>query len=246
MHRFFTSPENIKDEKVILRGSDVVHIRTVLRLKRGDRIQVLDGRGNCYTVILTRVGRDQIESSINSKEDANNCESPLRICLGQGMVKGTGFDGIVRKSVELGVDRVVPVSADRCISKLSQEDATKKMDRWRRIATAASKQCGRSRVPGIGPKSATVKEFCFFNRESDLKLIFWEEERSIRIKDLSYKNQLKSAAILIGPEGGFSSKEVENAKKYGFQSVSLGPRLLRTDTAPLAAISILQDHWGDL
>ena len=120
------------------------------------------------------------------------------------------------------------------------------MDRWRRIATAASKQCGRSRVPGIGPKSATVKEFCFFNRESDLKLIFWEEERSTRIKDLSYKNQLKSAAILIGPEGGFSSKEVENAKKYGFQSVSLGPRLLRTDTAPLAAISILQDHWGDL
>ena len=209
----------------------------MLRLKRGDRIQVLDGRGNCYTVILTCVGRDQIESSINSKEDANNCESPLRICLGQGMVKGTGFDGIVRKSVVLGVDRIVPVSANRCIPK---------MDRWRRIATAASKQSGRSRIPGIGPKSATVKEFCFFNRESDLKLIFWEEERSTRIKDLSYKNQLKSAAILIGPEGGFSSKEVENAKKYGFQSVSLGPRLLRTDTAPLAAISILQDHWGDL
>ena len=246
MHRFFTTPENITDEKVILRGSDVAHVRKVLRLKRGDRIQVLDGCGNCYTVILSTVGHDTIECSINSKEDANNCESPLRISLGQGMVKGVGFDGIVRKSVELGVDNVVPVSANRCVSKLSQVDATKKMDRWQRIAIEASKQCGRSRVPDIGPKLATVKEFCFFYRESDLKLIFWEEERSIRIKDLSHKNQLKSAAILIGPEGGFSSKEVESSKKYGFQSVSLGPRLLRTDTAPLAAISILQNHWGDL
>jgi 16S rRNA (uracil1498-N3)-methyltransferase len=246
MHRFFTTPENITDEKVILRGTDVAHIRTVLRLKGGDRIQVLDGRGNCYTVILTTVWRDRIESTISLKEDASNCESPLRICLGQGMVKGTGFDGIVRKSVELGVDKVVPVSASRCISKLSQEDAAKKIDRWSRIAREASKQCGRSRVPDISPKSTTVKDFCFVNRESDLKLIFWEEERSLRIKDLLHKKQLNSAAILIGPEGGFSSKEVEVSRKYGFQSVSLGPRLLRTDTAPLAAISILQNRWGDL
>ena len=246
MHRFFTTPENITEEKVILRGTDVAHIRTVLRLKGGDRIQVLDGRGNCYTVILTTVGRDRIESTIFLKEDASNCESPLRICLGQGMVKGTGFDGIVRKSVELGVDKVVPVSASRCISKLSQEDAAKKIDRWSRIAREASKQCGRSSVPDIGSKSTTVKDFCFVNRESDLKLIFWEEERSLRIKDLLHKNQLNSVAILIGPEGGFSSKEVEISRKYGFQSVSLGPRLLRTDTAPLAAISILQNRWGDL
>ena len=246
MHRFFTTPENITDEKVILRGADVAHIRTVLRLKGGDRIQVLDGRGNCYTVILTTVGRDRIESTISLKEDASNCESPLRISLGQGMVKGTGFDGIVRKSVELGVDKVVPVSASRCISKLSQEDAAKKIDRWSRIAREASKQCGRSSVPDIGSKSTTVKDFCFVNRESDLKLIFWEEERSLRIKDLLHNNKLNSVAILIGPEGGFSSKEVEISRRYGFQSVSLGPRLLRTDTAPLTAISILQNRWGDL
>ena len=246
MHWFFTTPENITDEKLILRGSDVAHIRTVLRLKGGDRIQVLDGRGYCYTVILTTVGRDQIESTISLKENVSNCESPLRICLGQGIVKGTGFDGIVRKSVELGVDKVVPVSASRCISKLSREDAAKKIDRWSRIAREASKQCGRSSVPDIASKTTTAKDFCFVNRESDLKLIFWEEERSLRIKDLLHKNKLNSVAILIGPEGGFSSKEVEISRKYGFQSVSLGPRLLRTDTAPLAAISILQNRWGDL
>ena len=162
------------------------------------------------------------------------------------MVKGTGFDGIVRKSVELGVNKVVPVSASRCISKLSQEDVAKKIDRWSRIAREASKQCGRSRVPDIVSKSTTVKDFCFFNREAELKLIFWEEERSLRITDLLYKNQLNSIAILVGPEGGFSSKEVEISRNYGFRSVSLGPRLLRTDTASLAAISILQNRWGDL
>jgi len=246
MHRFFTNPENITDKKVIIRGTDVAHIRAVLRLKRGDRVEVLDGRGNCYIVTLTLVGRDQIESSINLKEDANNCESPLRICLGQGIVKGTGFDGIVRKSVELGVDKIIPVSANRCISKLSKDDSIKKIERWQRIAREASKQCGRSRVPMIIPKPSTVKDFCVFNQESDLKLIFWEEERSIRVNNLSSINQLKSAAILIGPEGGFSYTEVEISKKYGFQSISLGPRLLRTDTAPLAAIAILQNHWGDL
>jgi 16S rRNA (uracil1498-N3)-methyltransferase len=246
MHRFFITPDNITDDKVIILGTDVAHMRTVLRLKEGDRVQVLDGRGNCYTIILTKVSRDQIESTISLKEDASNCESPLRICLGQGMVKGTGFDGIVRKSVELGVDKIVPISATRSISKLSQEDSERKMNRWCRISREASKQCGRSSIPTIGPKSATVKEFCFTNRESDLKIIFWEEERSFRIKNLLHISKLKSAAILIGPEGGFSSKEVDVSREYGFQSVSLGPRLLRTDTAPLAAISIIQNHWGDL
>ena len=246
MHRFFTSPENIVDKKAILYGVDVSHIRTVLRLKKGDRIQILDGCGNCYTVTLTCLGRDNIESRIDLKEDANSCESPLMISLGQVMVKGTGFDGIVRKSVELGVDKIVPISATRSIAKLSQEDSERKINRWCRISREASKQCGRSSIPIIGPKSATVKEFCFTNRESDLKIIFWEEERSLRIKNLLHKSKLKSAAILIGPEGGFSSKEVDVSRKYGFQSVSLGPRLLRTDTAPLAAIAIIQNHWGDL
>jgi len=131
-------------------------------------------------------------------------------------------------------------------NKIISRGCCKKIDRWSRIAREASKQCGRSRVPDIGPKSTTVKDFCLVNRESDLKLIFWEEELSLRIKDLLHSDQLNSVAILIGPEGGFSSTEVEISRKYGFQSVSLGPRLLRTVTAPLAAISILQNRWGDL
>ena len=246
MHRFFTSPENIIDKKIILFGTDVSHIRTVLRLKRGDRIQVLDGCGNCYTVTLTCVGRDNIESRIDIKEDANSCESPLMISLGQGMVKGTGFDGIVRRSVELGVGEIIPVSSCRCVSKMSINDIKKKIERWSRIAREASKQCGRSKVPSVGPNATSVKDFCSANQNAGLKLIFWEEEQSIKIKDLPHKSQFGSVAVLIGPEGGFSLEEVEISRKYGFQSVSLGPRLLRTETAPLAAISIIQYHWGDL
>ena len=246
MHRFFTAPENITDKKAILRGTDVAHIRTVLRLKSGDRVQILDGCGNCYTVTLTRVEYDGIESCIDLQEEANDCESPLGICLGQGMVKGTKFDGIVRRAVELGVGQIIPVSANRCISKLSPEDTTKKNQRWQRIASEAAKQCGRSRIPGIGPKPISVKEYCHANREADLRLIFWEEERYTRIRDLPHGNDFKSAAVLIGPEGGFASSEIGNAMEYGFQSISLGPRLLKTDTAPLAVLSILQNQWGDL
>ena len=246
MHRFFTAPKNITDKKAVLRGTDVTHIRTVLRLKIGDRVQILDGRGFCYTVTLTHVGHDGIESRIDLKEDADDCESPLTICLGQGMVKGTGFDDIVRRAVELGVGQVTPVSANRCISKLSPENTSQKIQRWQRIANEAAKQCGRSRIPSISPKPISVKEFCHANCEADLKLIFWEEERSTRIRDLPHRNDFKSAAVLIGPEGGFTSGEIENATECGFHSISLGPRLLRTDTAPLAVISILQNHWGDL
>ena len=127
MHRFFTTPDNINDTTIILRGTDVAHIRTVLRLKKADRVKILDGRGNCYTVTLTHVGYDVIKSSIVFKENVDDCESPLRIILGQGMVKGNGFDNIVRQSVELGVETIVPVSAYRCISKISKEDALKKI-----------------------------------------------------------------------------------------------------------------------
>ena len=126
------------------------------------------------------------------------------------------------------------------------ENTKNKNARWQRIAREAAKQCGRSRIPDISPRPFSVKEFCYANREADLRLIFWEEERSTRMRDLPHRHDLKTAAVLIGPEGGFTSGEITNAIEYGFRSVSLGPRLLKTDTAPLAVLSILQNHWGDL
>ena len=166
--------------------------------------------------------------------------------LGQGLVKGSGFDGIVRRSVELGVTKVFPISAKRCISKFSPKGIQTKSERWQRIAREAAKQCGRSKVPNINPIPISVKEFCYFNRHAELRLIFWEEERSTRVRNLLHKKNIVSAALLVGPEGGFSSEEIKDAAEYGFRPISLGPRLLRTDTAPLAILSVIQNHWGDL
>ena len=246
MHRFFTSPENISEGVVTLCGSDVIHIRNVLRLKSGDRVQVLDGRGGCFTVSLIRVGREKIQGRIESREDARNYESPLFIRLGQALVKGTGYDGIVRRAVELGVGHVVPVKSRRCIVKLSKFDMVRKAERWQRIAREASKQCGRGRVPEVGPAVMSVEAFCTANQDADLKLAFWEEERATQVNDIPVGGKPSSAAILIGPEGGFAAGEIKIAEKYGFRPVNLGPRLLRTDTAPLVALSILQYRWGDL
>jgi 16S rRNA (uracil1498-N3)-methyltransferase len=192
------------------------------------------------------VGREKIQGRIESREDARNYESPLFIRLGQALVKGTGYDGIVRRAVELGVGHVVPVKSRRCIVKLSKFDMVRKAERWQRIAREASKQCGRGRVPEVGPAVMSVEAFCTANQDADLKLAFWEEERATQVNDIPVGGKPSSAAILIGPEGGFAAGEIKIAEKYGFRPVNLGPRLLRTDTAPLVALSILQYRWGDL
>jgi 16S rRNA (uracil1498-N3)-methyltransferase len=192
------------------------------------------------------VGREKIQGRIESREDARNYESPLFIRLGQALVKGAGYDGIVRRAVELGVGHVVPVKSRRCIVKFSKSDMVRKTERWQRIAREASKQCGRERVPEVGPAVMSVEAFCAANQDADLRLAFWEEERATQVNDMPVGGKPSSAAILIGPEGGFAASEIKSAEKYGFQPVSLGPRLLRTDTAPLVALSILQYRWGDL
>jgi 16S rRNA (uracil1498-N3)-methyltransferase len=148
--------------------------------------------------------------------------------------------------VELGVGHVVPVKSRRCIVKFSKSDMVRKTERWQRIAREASKQCGRERVPEVGPAVMSVEAFCAANQDADLRLAFWEEERATQVNDMPVGGKPSSAAILIGPEGGFAASEIKSAEKYGFQPVSLGPRLLRTDTAPLVALSILQYRWGDL
>ena len=246
MHRFFTTPENIKDGIAVLSGTDVSHLRNVLRLKKEDRVKILDGSGKCYIVTLISVKRDIVKARIESIEEVGNCESTLEIYLGQCLVKGNGFDSIVRRAVELGVGRITPICGTRCVAKLSEQDSIKKITRWQRISREAVKQCGRSRIPTIGPKPISVEEFCYANRDSELRLIFWEEERLNLLNNFTNQKNVKSAAVLIGPEGGFSSNEIDSAQKYGFTSISLGPRMLRTDTAPIAVLAILQNYWGDL
>jgi len=244
MHRFFVRPENISEDIVVLQGTDVSHIRTVLRLSQGDRIQVLDGLGNRYFVRLTEVKAKEVHGRVESREKFQT-ESPLAIQMGMALLKGNKFDPVLRKAVELGVHSVAPLQTDRCIVKVLRTDAEKKVARWQRIAEESAKQSGRSQLPAVSPDIMTVAGFCRENQNAEIKLIFWEEEEAHRLSDVSPAASPRALAFLTGPEGGFTGSEIQTAREYGFQPITLGPRILRAETAPVVVLSLLQNRWGD-
>jgi 16S rRNA (uracil1498-N3)-methyltransferase len=245
LHKFFVLNEQITNKKVILKGSDVSHIRTVLRLRVGDSIQVINGSDKWFTVRLIELKPKEVLGEITGSKTVI-VESPLRIHLGQALIKANKFDVVLRKSVELGVRSVTPLSTERCVVKIHREEGGKKTDRWKKIAQESSKQCGRSQVPQISENIETLETFCSKNNDKALKLVFWELEEKIILKDLKLEVAPDSVAVLIGPEGGFSQGEIEKAREYGFKTVSLGPRILRAETAPVVALALLQSLWGDL
>jgi 16S rRNA (uracil1498-N3)-methyltransferase len=238
-HKFFVPREQIVGNKVTLTGSDVSHIRTVLRLKAGESIQVISGSDELLTVRLVEVKAKEVHGDVIASEKFD-VESPLAVHLGLALTKANKFDGVLRKSVELGVCSVTALTTERCVVKTRE----KKIERWKRIALESSKQCGRARVPQVAEDVETLEIFCRKNVDRDLKLVFWEMEEKHSLKDL--KLEPRSVAVLIGPEGGFSLPEIEKVREYGFQTMSLGPRILRAETAPVVALALLQSLWGDL
>ncbi len=245
MRRFFVSPEGITEKTVTLKGSDVNHIRTVLRMKPGDCIGVVDGEGYQYEVRLTEVERQTVCGDILSKAVLDT-ESPVRIAMGQALIKGSAFDPLVRKAAELGVHSIAAVRTERCIARLAQDSERNRTQRWQRIAEEASKQCARSRVPEIHPKVLSVEEFCRQFKDCELKLVFWEDEPKTRLRDVAPQGPVSSILFLAGPEGGLAKEEIEFLRQQAFQTVSLGPRLLKADSASLVILSLLQHRWGDL
>ena len=227
---------------MVLEGSDVIHIRTVLRLTVGDEIEVLDGEGSLYLVRLSEFKNKLIKCEILSSEKID-AESPLKIYLGQSIIKGNGFDVILRKAVELGVYSINPLLTERTVTKSNSD---KKIIRWKKIVEESSKQCGRSLIPKISKNIIKLETFCRQASDSDLKLIFWEMENKKSLKDINPETVPSSATLLIGPEGGFTQEEVETARSYGFHSLGLGPRIFRAETAPLVVLSLLQAKWGDI
>jgi len=242
MHRFFANKSNFSNNLVVLEGSDVSHIRTVLRLKMGDEIEVLDGQGSLYLVRLAEFKNKLIKCKILSSEKID-AESPLKIYLGQSIIKGNGFDVILKKAVELGVYSISPLLTERTVTKSNSD---KKIIRWKKMVEESSKQCGRSLIPKIADNIIELETFCQQASNSDLKLIFWEMENKKSLKDINPETVPSSVSLLIGPEGGFTQEEVETARSYGFHSLGLGPRIFRAETAPLVVLSLLQAKWGDI
>ncbi len=245
MHRFFVSPDGFSEKTVTIQGPDVNHIRTVLRMKSGDRIRVLDGQGYQYEVCLTGIAKDRVQGEIISQASIQT-ESPVKVIMGQALIKGSGFDNLVRKATELGVHSIVPLQTQRCVARLASAAESDRTQRWQRIAEEAAKQCGRSQVPEVNPKTLSVEEFCRQTADCDLKLVFWEDEDKTRLSDVVPRDSVGAIAFLAGPEGGWAEEEIDWLRQAGFQTVSLGPRLLKADSASLVILSLLQHRWGDL
>jgi 16S rRNA (uracil1498-N3)-methyltransferase len=245
MHRFFLPPEGFSDKTVTIKGPDVNHIRTVLRMKAGDRIAVIDPQGFQYEIVLAEVERDHIQGKILSRTTLKT-ESPVNIQMGQALIKGNAFDLLVRKATELGVHSIATLKTNRCVARLAKEAELSRTQRWQRIAEEAAKQCGRSQVPEVHTTVLSIEEFCRQSSDCDLKLVFWEEEQTTRLQDVSAPDPVNSIAFLAGPEGGWAQEEIDFLIKQGFQTVTLGPRLLKADSVSLVILSLLQHRWGDL
>ena len=247
MRRFFVKEIHGTEKAVLITGKELHHLRDVLRLKKGDEVIIFDGKGLEFTGKIEGLGKNEARFII-AKQLHPSKESAFEIILCQGLTKGEKMELIIQKATELGVSRIVPFVAQRVVPKLKNEQIAKKTQRWQHIAIEASKQCGRGIIPAIeAPATLTeVLSRWSMNKENYVKLIPWEVEKEHTLKDILKGNKPAGCIALIGPEGGFSEAEVNQAKEMGFMSVSLGPRILRAETAAISMVTIIQYELGDM
>ena len=246
MHRFFVSKDDIGDDNIIISGDDAAHISKVLRLKAKDAVIVCDGEENEYTCLVSAIDKKKVICSIVDKRHGTS-EPPCKIDLYQGIPKSVKMDIIIQKCTEIGVGTVIPVDTERVVVKLGNErDSNGKTARWQRIAEEASKQSSRGRIPTV-ESPINYHEAIDRLKEYDLAIMPYEKEASIGLKQaLRGKTNIRSIGIFIGPEGGFTDQEVLIAQESKILPVTLGPRILRTETAGFVCLSIAMYELGDM
>lgn len=246
MHKFFVPIENFHNENVIIQGDDVKHIYKVLRLEEGQEVFINNLHGKEYRCKLIDVNKKEVIASI-IEEVSISKESPIEISLFQGLPKSAKMDLIVQKNTELGVSHITPIITKRVVVKTELKEY-KKLDRWNRIALEACKQCKRSLIPTIEEPLEFDALLAKLN-EFDLVLVPYENAENHGIKYVMNNvdtNHIKSVAIIIGPEGGFEEEEIELLRERGGHIITLGPRILRTETAGFTAVSLISYELGDL
>ena len=246
MTRFFISSDQIKDNSVILKGEDRHHLLNVLRKGLGDEIAVLNGKGEEFLVRITEATIDQVKGEIVRQVERQS-EPRVKITLVQSLPKADKFEWILQKNTELGVSRFQPVFTERSNIKLDQAAQSRKLERWNKIIREAAEQSGRQIIPVLEPIRRWSEMLAAYSGIG-LVLIPWEGQSGQPLKQVLERQPgiPGSVTVLIGPEGGFSLKEVEEAKEKGAIPVTLGPRILRTETAGLVVASALLYHFGDL
>ena len=243
MYQFFVEPGQIQGRRIIITGSDVNHIRNVLRMKPGEEIAVSNGTdGREYRCGIESFTEDEVICLLRFvKEDG--VELPSRIFLFQGLPKADKMELIVQKAVELGAYEVVPVAARRCVARLDEKKAPSRINRWQGIAEAAAKQSRRGIIPQVHPVM-NMREAVAYARTMEVKLIPYElaENMGHTKEILEAVKPGTDIAVFIGPEGGFEQEEIELATAAGIEPVTLGRRILRTETAGLTVLSWLMYH----
>ncbi|GBC63126.1 16S rRNA (uracil(1498)-N(3))-methyltransferase [Desulfonema ishimotonii] len=244
--RFFADPARISGPELTLSGPDANHIRNVLRLKPGDRIRLFDGTGAEYAADIAAFDPDGVRVAVLGPVRTET-ESPAEITIAQGFLKDKKMDGLVRQLTELGITRWIPFMAVRSVARPDAKRLAARRQRWEKIVRESLKQCRRSRVPEI-TDTVSFEEMLRLAGPADLKLMFWEDQRMSPAFDLRAlpARRYQRVFAVLGPEGGLSREEADQAGAAGFLSATLGPRILRAETATIAACTLLQHCFGDM
>lgn len=245
MQHFFVTPDQVQEDKIYIEGSDVNHIKNVLRMRIGEEVTVNDGNNQSYLCEIRAFENEQVILEVKESKTTDS-ELPSKIYLFQGLPKQDKMELIVQKAVELGAYQVIPVATKRAVVKLDEKKAAKKVARWQQIAESAAKQAGRGYIPEVHGVMS-YKEALEYAKSLDVVLIPYElAEGMHETKEiLASIKKGDSIGVFIGPEGGFEREEVENAIEVGAKAITLGKRILRTETAGLTTLSVLMFQIED-
>jgi 16S rRNA (uracil1498-N3)-methyltransferase len=244
--RFFISPNDITGDTATLTGQDAKHLKSVLRLAPGDPVILVDGKDTEYKGIIRSIESDKVDVAIRGKK-ISDAESPVQIVVGQALLKDKKMDGLIRQLTELGISHWIPFTATRSIPRPPKKRIDSRLDRWRKISAEALKQCRRGRTVEIA-SPMNFEDMLDQSTDCDLKLIFWEQA-TVSLENLKSSETQPSPhkiMVIFGPEGGFTQQEVQSANTAGFVTASLGPRILKAETATIAGSTLLQFLFGDM
>ena len=241
MYQFFVEDDQIGEESIRVTGSDVNHMKNVLRMKFGERVRISNQSGRDFLCSVESLCDDEVILHIEEK-DIPGTELPAKIYLFQGIPKGERMETVIEKAVELGVHEIIPVAMKYCVVKLDEKKAEKKVARWQEIARSAAKQSKRSIIPRIH-SLMNFREAAAYAQECDRRLVPYENEDGMAatVRAFEELGDVGSVSVFIGPEGGFAEEEIEALRKDS-QVISLGKRILRTDTASITMLSMLMMH----
>jgi len=237
--RIYTSAELVLNTLIELDSEASNHVGKVLRMKSGYQITLFNGDGADYAATISEVTKRTVTVSIDDSIETNT-ESCLYTHIGQVISRGDRMDYMIQKSTELGVSEITPLTSERCEVKLKGDREEKRVKHWQQIAISAAEQCGRSKVPAIN-SIMSLDEWVKDKPEEELGLVMHHRTT----QSLTDLKKPQKARLLIGPEGGLSESEIESAITQGFTATTLGPRVFRSETAPIATLSIIQWLWGD-